>query len=86
MEKLSGLIQDFRVTVTGSGSFEKAQTTAGGVSLKEIDPHTMESKREPGLFLCGELLDVDGICGGYNLTFAWASGHLAGKGAARRIR
>ena len=58
--------------------FKKAQVTAGGVRLSEIDPHTFESKRHRGLYIVGEALDVDGDCGGYNLQFAFASGMCAG--------
>ena len=54
----------------------------GGVDTSEIDPDTMESKLVKGLYFAGEILDVDGICGGYNLQWAWTSGYLAGKGAA----
>ena len=82
LKRLSRTIQDFRVTVSGHGSYEKAQTTAGGVSLSDINPLSMESTKQSGLYFCGELLDVDGICGGYNLTFAWSSGYLAGRAAA----
>ena len=55
---------------------------ADGVDTSEIDPDTMESKVVKGLYFAGEILDVDGICGGYNLQWAWTSGYLAGKGAA----
>ncbi len=71
--------------VTGSKGYDAAQTTAGGVPLREIDPRTFASKKKIGLYLCGELLDVDGICGGYNLHFAWASGTAAGIAAAKRV-
>ena len=58
--------------------FDNAQTTSGGVDLKEVDLETLESKKEKGLYFCGEVLDVDGACGGYNLSFAWISGLIAG--------
>lgn len=58
--------------------FDNAQTTSGGVDLKDVDLSTLESKKEKGLFFCGEILDVDGLCGGYNLSFAWLSGIIAG--------
>ena len=61
-----------------NSDFSKAQVTAGGVRLSEIDPNTFESKKHPGLYIIGEALDVDGDCGGYNLQFAWASGMCAG--------
>lgn len=61
-----------------NSDFSKAQVTAGGVKLSEIDPYTFESKKHPGLYIIGEALDIDGDCGGYNLQFAWASGMCAG--------
>lgn len=78
-EKLASLLIEFPLMITGTNSFDKAQVCSGGVSLKEINPVSMESKLVPGLFFAGEILDVDGDCGGYNLTFAWISGMLAGK-------
>jgi predicted flavoprotein YhiN len=70
---------------TGHGGYEKAEVTGGGVSLAEVDPRTMESRRQPGLFLCGELLDAFGPIGGYNFQWAWATGRAAGLGAARAV-
>lgn len=81
---LTELIKEFRVPVTGTNSFEQAQVCAGGVDTSQVDPDTMESLFVPGLYFAGELLDVDGMCGGYNLSFAWASGYTAGKSAAGR--
>lgn len=72
----------FPLEVTGTRGFEKAEVTAGGVPLEEIDPRTMMSRRRPGLFLAGEILDVDGRLGGYNFQWAWSSGWVAGRGAA----
>ncbi len=69
----------FRQEIVSTNSFDKAQVCSGGVPLSEIDPRTMESKKSKGLYIIGELLDVDGDCGGYNLGFAWISGILAGK-------
>ena len=63
--------------------FETAQVCTGGVSLSEVNPRTLECKRIPGLYLAGELLDTDGICGGYNLQWAWTTGACAGKEAAK---
>ena len=68
---------------TGDEGYKKAEVTGGGVSLAEIDPRTMESRRHPGLFLCGEVLDAFGPIGGYNFLWAWATGRAAGLGAAR---
>jgi predicted Rossmann fold flavoprotein len=67
---------------SGDEGFKKAEVTGGGVSLAEIDPRTMESRRHPGLFLCGEVLDAFGPIGGYNFYWAWATGRAAGIGAA----
>ncbi len=68
---------------TGDEGYKKAEVTGGGVSLAEIDPRTLESRRHPGLFLCGELLDAFGPIGGYNFLWAWATGRAAGQAAAR---
>ena len=62
---------------------DSAQVTAGGVLTDNFAPHTMESKLLPGLYACGEVLDIDGDCGGYNLQWAWSSGHLAGSSAGK---
>ena len=75
-------IKSMKVTVSGTNSFEQAQVCCGGVDTAEVDPDTLESLYIPGLYFAGEILDVDGMCGGYNLTFAWASGYIAGKSAA----
>jgi len=69
---------------TGDEGYRKAEVTGGGVSLAEVDPRTMESRRHPGLFICGEVLDAFGPVGGYNFFWAWATGRAAGIGAARR--
>lgn len=82
---LAALLKDFRVTPRAPSSFETAQVTAGGVPADEIDFRTMASKRCAGLFLAGEVVDIDGMCGGYNLHWAWVSGILAGQNAARQI-
>ena len=62
--------------------YKKAEVTGGGVSLSEIDPRTLESRRHKGLFLCGEMLDAFGPIGGYNFLWAWATGRAAGLAAA----
>jgi hypothetical protein len=68
---------------TGDEGYRKAEVTGGGVSLAEVDPRTLESRRRPGLFICGEALDAFGPIGGYNFLWAWATGRAAGLGAAR---
>ena len=72
----------FMLPVTGVCGFDQAQVTAGGLRTDEFCPETMESRLVPGLYGCGEVLDVDGDCGGFNLQWAWASGRLAGENAA----
>lgn len=76
------LCKDWRLHVTGSNSFDNAQVCAGGVDTKDVS-RDMESLLVPGLYFAGEILDVDGRCGGYNLHWAWCSGYLAGKSAAK---
>ncbi len=72
-------LTNLTLNITGTNSFDECQVTTGGVPLTEINLNTMESLKEKGLFITGELLDVDGDCGGYNLTFAWITGILAGR-------
>jgi hypothetical protein len=69
---------------TGDEGYKKAEVTGGGVALAEVDPRTMESRRAPGVFLCGEMLDAFGPIGGHNFLWAWATGRAAGVGAATR--
>ena len=71
------LIKNFPVTVTGLGEFKEAVITRGGVSVKEISPSTMESKKMPGFYFAGEVLDLDAVTGGYNLQIAWSTAYLA---------
>ena len=75
-------LKDFRIAITGPRPVEEAIVTAGGVKTGEVDPKTMASKKLKGLFLAGELLDVDAYTGGFNLQIAWATGRAAGLGAA----
>ena len=77
------LCKHFQVDITKTNSFEQAQVCAGGVKTTEICSETMESLYVPGLYLVGELLDIDGICGGYNLQWAWATGYIAGTNAVK---
>ena len=74
------------IDIIGTKGFDAAQVTAGGVDTGEIQARTMESRLVPGLFFAGEVVDIDGMCGGYNLQWAWSSGAVAGKGAARYLR
>lgn len=75
------LIKDFSMTLTGLRGYHEAIITKGGVSVKEIDPGTMESKLVKGLYFAGEVLDLDAVTGGYNLQIAWSTGYLAGANA-----
>src|SRR5207237_2153268 len=70
------------LSVSGTLGYEKAEATAGGVELAEVHPSTLASRKAPGVFLCGEMLDVDGRLGGFNFQFAWSSGTVAGRAAA----
>jgi predicted Rossmann fold flavoprotein len=78
---LARTCKELPITVTGTRSFTHAQATSGGIATTDFNPATMESLKCPGLFVCGELLDIDGDCGGFNLQWAWASGFMAGSGA-----
>lgn len=77
-EDLINNLFNYRVNITGTKSFDNSQVTAGGLSLDEIDIKTMESKLVKGLYVTGEVLDIDGECGGYNLTLAFITGYIAG--------
>ena len=80
-QRLVHLIKDFTMTLTGLRSYNEAIITKGGVSVKEVDPGTMESKKMKGLYFAGEVLDLDAVTGGYNLQIAWSTGYLAGMNA-----
>ncbi|MBQ8954877.1 MAG: aminoacetone oxidase family FAD-binding enzyme [Clostridia bacterium] len=82
---LASQLAGWELAVTGTQGFEQAQVTAGGVKCDGFDPNTMESLQAPGLYVAGELYDIDGDCGGFNLQWAWASGLVAGEAAARSI-
>ena len=71
-----------KFNITGTKGWPDAQVTSGGVATAEINPLTMESTKVPGLYFAGEVIDVDGPCGGYNLSFVFASAYLAGSAAA----
>ncbi|WP_099467635.1 BaiN/RdsA family NAD(P)/FAD-dependent oxidoreductase [Konateibacter massiliensis] len=77
------LIKSFPVKVTAFNTFEQAQVCSGGVDTREVSKDTLESLKMPGIYFAGEILDVDGICGGYNLQWAWSSGYVAGYCASR---
>lgn len=78
-QNLVKILVNTPLTINGHLGFERAMITRGGISLKQIDPKTMQSKLVKGLYFCGEVVDLDGPCGGYNLQWSFASGNLAGK-------
>lgn len=78
LRRIAARIKDFALPITGVCGFDQAQVTAGGLRCDEFDPRTMESRLVPGFYACGEVLDIDGDCGGYNLQWAWSSGRVAG--------
>lgn len=84
LRKVADVLKCFRFDITGSKGFEQAQVCQGGVRLSEVDAYTLESKLCTGLYFAGEVLDVDGKCGGYNLQWAWSSGYVAGINAAEQ--
>ena len=79
LRQIAAQAQGFTLPITGVCGFDQAQVTAGGLRCDEFDPHTMESRLVPGFYACGEVLDIDGDCGGYNLQWAWSSGRVAGQ-------
>ena len=86
LEAVCRAVKAFDVSLTEPLGMDSAQVTAGGVLTSEFDPETMQSRLVPGLFACGEVLDIDGDCGGYNLQWAWSSGRLAGISAGKETQ
>lgn len=86
IRSIASQIKKFRLDITGVRGFEYAQVTGGGTELDSFESITMQSKLCKGLFACGEVLDITGDCGGFNLQWAWTSGHKAGKSAANLIK
>ena len=84
--KLLDALKATRVQISGTRGIEFGEVTAGGVEWERVDPATMESKNVPGLFFAGEILDLAGRCGGFNLQAAFSTGFLAGQSAARKRR
>ena len=85
IEKLADIIKCWKIKIKNSRSFDYAQVTAGGADCSQFNSETMESTLVPNVFCCGEALNIDGDCGGYNLQWAWSSGRLAGNTIAERI-
>lgn len=82
-KRLAYELKNITMKVIGTQDFTSSQVTAGGVKLSEIDMDSLASKKVKGVYFCGEILDVDGMCGGYNLQWAWSSGVVAGRNAAK---
>ena len=80
-ERIISLLKGFRMDISGARPIEEGMVTRGGVSLKEINPRTMESRLIKGLYFCGEMIDVDADTGGFNLQAAFSTGYLAGESA-----
>ena len=80
-KRLVDLTKAFTVTLIGLRGYNEAIVTQGGVNVKEVNPSTMESKKLKGLYFAGEVLDLDGVTGGFNLQIAWSTGMLAGRSA-----
>ncbi|HZW32542.1 MAG TPA: NAD(P)/FAD-dependent oxidoreductase [Isosphaeraceae bacterium] len=85
-QRLVAVLKGLSLPIRGTLGFEKAEVTSGGVALDEVDPQTLESRRVPGLHFAGEVLDLDGLIGGYNFQAAWSTGWLAGETVATRLR
>lgn len=83
LTRLAGLLKSWTINISGTKGWKEAQVTSGGIKITEINANTMESRLVPGLYFAGEVIDVDGKCGGYNLQWAWTSGAIAGKAAAK---
>ena len=84
IQAISSIIKNFKLQVKGTSTWNNAQVTKGGADVSQFNADTMESKLVKGLYCCGEVLDVDGDCGGYNLQWAWSSGYIAGIYASGR--
>ncbi len=85
LKNLATVLKHWSFPVTGTRSWNEAQVTAGGIDTLEIDPETLRSKKVSGLYFAGEIMDVDGECGGYNLQWAWSTGRIAGLAAAASL-
>jgi predicted flavoprotein YhiN len=83
--RLIDMLAEGELPWTGDEGYRKAEVTGGGLALSEVDPRSMESRRHPGLFVCGEALDAFGPIGGYNFLWAWATGRAAGAGSGERM-
>jgi predicted flavoprotein YhiN len=84
LNRLSSALCAYVLPVQGKTTFKEEFVTAGGINTAEVNPQHMESRKQPGLYFAGEILDVDGITGGYNFQHAWTSGYLAAASMAAR--
>lgn len=78
MQLITGRLTNWQLQIKGPRSYDESMVTAGGIAMDEVNPKTMESEKAKGLYFAGEILDIDGVSGGYNLQFAWSSGYIAG--------
>ena len=85
-QRLIDVLKEFRLTFVGLRGYDEAIITRGGVSVKEVNPSTMESKLVGGVYFAGELLDIDALTGGFNLQVAWSTGYLAGLSASESLQ
>ena len=81
-DSIAEILTDWRFKIRGTKGWSSAQVTAGGIDTREINPNTMESKLTKGLYFAGEVIDIDGQCGGFNLQWAWSTGYVAGYNAS----
>ncbi len=86
IEQITSILKCFEINISGTKDFNSAQITCGGIKTNQLDAKTMMSKKHPGLFICGEILDIHGDCGGYNLHLAWTTGRIAGAAAAEYLK
>ena len=86
IRNIVAVLKSFRIVISGTKSFDSAQITCGGINTQEIHPENMMSKINDGLFFCGEIIDIHGDCGGYNLHLAWTTGRIAGSSAAEYLK
>ena len=85
IHSLASFLKAWPFTPTGTRDWDVAQVTAGGINVREIDPSSLESRIVPGMYFAGEVMDVDGECGGYNLQWAWSSGFTVGSHATQKL-
>ena len=83
IKNLASALKEFKINIISTAGFDKSQVCTGGVLTSELDYKTMSTKNDPDLYLAGEIIDVDGKCGGYNLQWAWTSGYIAGLASVR---